>query len=82
VDLTKVKVIWTTPTYFDYNWTVRGDLAPALVKKLTDAFLKLDARNPAHKAILDLQRAGKFVTSHPDNYKGIESAARDAGLLK
>ena len=82
VDLTKVKVIWTTPTYYDYNWTVRGDLDPALVKKLTDAFLKLDVKNPAHKEILDLQRASKFVTSHPDNYKGIEAAAREAGLLK
>ena len=82
VDLTQVKVIWTTPTYYDYNWTVRGDLDPALVKKLTDAFLKLDAKNPAHKAILDLQRASKFIASHPDNYKGIEAAARAAGLLK
>ena len=82
VDLTKVKVIWTTPTYYDYNWTVRGDLDPALVKKLTDAFLKLDAKNPAHKEIMDLQRASKFIASHPDNYKGIESAAREAGLLK
>ncbi len=82
VDLAKVKVIWTTPTYYDYNWTVRGDLDPALVKKLTEAFLKLDAKNPAHKAILDLQRASKFIPSNPDNYKGIESAARGAGLLK
>lgn len=82
VDVTKVKVIWTTPTYFDYNWTVRGDLDPALVKKLTDAFLKLDAKNPAHKEILDLQRASKFIASNPDNYKGIEAAARAAGLLK
>ena len=82
VDLTKVKVIWTTPTYYDYNWTVRGDLDAALVRKLTDAFLKLDARNPAHKVILDLQRASKFIPSNPDNYKGIEAAARAAGLLK
>ena len=82
VDPTKVKVIWTTPTYYDYNWTVRGDLDPALVKKLTNAFLKLDAKNPAHKEIMDLQRASKFITTNPDNYKGIESAAREAGLLK
>ena len=46
VDLAKVKVIWTTPTHHDYNWTVRGDLNSALVKKLTDAFLKLDAVEP------------------------------------
>ena len=82
VNTSKVKVIYTTPAYFDYNWTVRGDLDPALVKKLTSAFLKLDAKNPAHKEIMDLQRASKFVPTNPDNYKGIESAARAAGLLK
>lgn len=81
-DTGKVKVIFTTPTYFDYNWTVRGDLDPALVKKITDAFLKLDAKNPAHKEILDLQRASKFIPTNADNYKGIEAAAREAGLIK
>lgn len=82
VDVSKVRVIYTTPAYFDYNWTVRGDLDPALTKKLTDAFLKLDAKNPAHKEIMDLQRASKFITTNADNYKGIEAAAREAGLLK
>jgi len=82
VDPSKVKVIFTTPTYFDYNWTVRGDLDPVLVKKLTDAFLKLDAKIPAHKEILDLQRASKFIPTNPKNYAGIEAAAREAGLLK
>jgi ABC-type phosphate/phosphonate transport system substrate-binding protein len=57
-----VRVFATTPTYFDYNWTVRGDLDPALVKKLTDAFLKLDPANPEHKEIMALQR----VEVHPD----------------
>jgi phosphonate transport system substrate-binding protein len=42
VDTSKVRVFATTPTYFDYNWTVRGDLDPAIVKKLTAAFLALD----------------------------------------
>ncbi len=82
VDAAKIKVIFTTPPYFDYNWTVRGDLDAALTRKLTDAFLKLDAKNPAHKEIMDLQRASRFVPTHADNYQGIESAARAAGLLK
>jgi phosphonate transport system substrate-binding protein len=76
-----VRVLATTPPYYDYNWTVRGDLDPALVKKLADAFLKLDPANPAHKEILDLQRASKFIPTKPENYKGIEDAARAAGLL-
>jgi phosphonate transport system substrate-binding protein len=82
VDTDKVRVFSTTPPYFDYNWTVRGDLDPALVKKLTDAFLKLDPANPEHKEILALQRASKFVPTKAANYDGIEKAAHSAGLLK
>lgn len=81
-DPKQVRVLWTTPPYFDYNWTVRGDLDPALQKKIAEAFLKLDPANPAHKEILDLQRATKFIPTRPENYKGIEAAARAAGLLK
>ncbi|MGH8719343.1 MAG: putative selenate ABC transporter substrate-binding protein [Burkholderiales bacterium] len=81
-DPKQVKVLWTTPPYYDYNWTVRGDLDPALVKMITDAFLKLDPAIPAHKDILDLQRATRFIPTKPENYKGIEAAARSAGLLK
>ncbi len=82
VDIRKVKVIYTTPPYYDYNWTLRGDLDAAFTKKVTDAFLKLDVKNPVHKEILDLQRASKFITTNAENYKGIEAAAREAGLLK
>lgn len=78
----KVRVLATTPPYFDYNWTVRGDLDPALVKKLSAAFLKLDPGNPAHKTILELQRASKFIPTKASNYDGIENAAKSAGLIK
>ena len=82
IDPAKVRVFATTPPYFDYNWTVRGDLDPALVKKLTDAFLALDPANPEQKEILALQRATKFIPTKAANYDGIEQAARSAGLLK
>ncbi|AEF21553.1 putative selenate ABC transporter substrate-binding protein [Pseudomonas fulva] len=82
VDTNKVKVFATTPTYFDYNWTVRGTLDPALAEKIKQAFLALDPANPEHKAILDLQAASRFIETKPENYKGIEEAARAADLLK
>ncbi|MDQ5915216.1 MAG: phosphonate transport system substrate-binding protein, partial [Pseudomonadota bacterium] len=82
VDVDKVRVFATTPPYFDYNWTVRGDLDPALVKKLTEAFLKLDPKNPEHAEIMQLQRASKFIPTKRENYDGIEKAAQSAGLLK
>lgn len=82
VDTNQLKVFYTTPPYFDYNWTVRGDLDPALVSKLREAFLALDSNNPAQREILALQRASKYIPTKPENYKGIEDAARSAGLLK
>ncbi|WP_161865094.1 putative selenate ABC transporter substrate-binding protein [Pseudomonas yangonensis] len=82
VDTDKVKVFATTPTYYDYNWTVRGNLDADLQAKIKSAFLALDPAKPEHKAILDLQAASRFIETKPENYEGIEEAARTAGLLK
>ncbi|MDH0645413.1 putative selenate ABC transporter substrate-binding protein [Pseudomonas sp. GD03858] len=82
VDTSKVKVFATTPTYYDYNWTVRGSMDPALKEKIKQAFLALDPAKPSDKAILDLQAASRFIETKPENYQGTEQAAREAGLLK
>ncbi len=78
----KVRVLATTPPYYDYNWTVRPGLDPALTKKLTDAFLRLDPARPEDKEIMDLQRASRFIPTRASNYDGIEAAAKSAGLIK
>ncbi len=82
IDTSKVRVLWTTPDFYDYNWTVRGDLDPKVVEKLRAAFLALDPAKPEDKAILDLQRTNRFIPTRPENYQQIEAAARAAGLLK
>ena len=82
VDTAKVRVFYTTPAYFDYNWTVHADMPPALRTKLTQAFLDLNSNTSEGKALLDLQRASRFIPTEAGNYKGIEAAARSAGLLK
>ena len=82
VDTSRVRVFATTPGYFDYNWTVRADLEPALQSRLAQAFLKLDPAIPAHKEIMALQRASRFIPTRVENYQGIEAAAQAAGLLK
>lgn len=82
IDPKEVVVFYTTPPYFDYNWTVRGDLDPKLTQQIRDAFLALNPANPEQAEILKLQRATRFVPTKPENYKGIEEAARSAGLLK
>ena len=82
VDPAKVRVFYTTPGYYDYNWTVRGDLDAGVQARIKAAFLALDPAKPADKAILDLQRASRFIATEPSNYDGIESAARAAGLIQ
>ncbi len=82
VDTSKVRVFYTTPGFFDYNWTVHADMPVAQREKLTKAFLSLDKNTAEGKEILELQRATRFIPTKADNYKGIEQAARSAGLLK
>jgi phosphonate transport system substrate-binding protein len=82
VDTSRVQVFYTTPPFHDYNWTVRGDLDPALVRELEAAFLALDYAKPEDRAILDLQRTKRFIPTEPESYREIEEAARSAGLIR
>jgi phosphonate transport system substrate-binding protein len=82
VDPTAVRVFYTTPGYYDYNWTVHADMPAAMKEKLAKAFLDLNKSTPEGKEILELQRATRFVPTKVENYKGIEAAAKNAGLLK
>jgi phosphonate transport system substrate-binding protein len=82
VDPAAVRVFFTTPGYFDYNWTVHADMPAATKEKLAKAFLDLNKNTPEGKEILELQRATRFVPTKAENYKGIEAAAKNAGLLK
>ena len=81
VDAEKVRVIFTTPPYYDYNWTVHADLPVAVRAKLSKALLALSRDTAQGKHILELQRATRFVPTKAENYKGIEAAALSAGLL-
>lgn len=82
VDPNAVRVFYTTPTYFDYNWSVRSDMNPALRKKLTDAFLALTSSDAEGKQILEIQRATRFIPTKVENYSAIRTAGENAGLLK
>ena len=81
VDTQAVNVFYTTPTYFNYNWSVHADMPAALREKIKAALLALNPATPEHAEILKLNRATRYVPTTPENYKGLESAARSAGLL-
>lgn len=82
VDTSKVDVFYTTPPYFNYNWSVHADMPIALRDRITKALLALSPDTAEGKEILGLARATRYLPTKPDNYKGLERAGRSAGLIK
>lgn len=81
VDTQAVNVFYTTPPFFNYNWSVHADMPASLQQRIKNALLGLDPAKPEHAEILRLNRATRYVPTQPENYKGLEAAARSAGLL-
>ena len=82
VDTTKVDVFFTSPPYYNYNWSVHADMPAAQREKITAALLNLNMNNPEGNEILTLNRATKYIPTKPENYKGLENAARNIGLIR
>ena len=82
VDTAKVSVFYTTPGYFNYNWSVHADMPAALRERITKALLDLSMNNAEGKEILTLNRASKYITTKSENYRDLEAAGRSAGLIK
>ncbi len=81
VNTKEVDVFFTTPPFYNYNWSVNADMPAELRNKVTQALLALDPSTPEGKEILQLNRATRYIPTSPDNYKGIEAAGRSAGLI-
>ncbi len=82
VDTDKVNVFFTTPPYFNYNWSVHADMPAAQRERITKVLLDLNMNNPEGKEILTLNRATKYIPTSAENYKSFEAAGRSAGLIK
>lgn len=80
VDPSKVRVIWKTPPYPDYQWTVRGGLerrfGAGFVKKVTRALLEM--KEPGLLAAFP--RTG-FVPASNSDYQPILDAGKAIGLI-
>ncbi|MDP3700132.1 MAG: putative selenate ABC transporter substrate-binding protein [Hylemonella sp.] len=82
VDTAKVNVFFTTPPFYNYNWSVHADMPAAQRERIAKALFDLNMNNPEGKEILTLNRATKYIPTSAENYKGLETAGRSAGLIK
>jgi phosphonate transport system substrate-binding protein len=80
IDLKKVSVIWKTPPYPDYQWTIRGDLdkvfGPQFAARVKAALLAL--RDPDVLASFPRKR---FVTATNADYRPILEIGKSIGLI-
>ena len=80
VDTSKVSVIWKTPPYPDYQWTIRGDVdsvwGEGFSDKVQQALLKMD--DP--ELLATFPRKG-FIDASNDDYQPIEDTAKALGLI-
>lgn len=81
VDTSKVSVIWKTPAYTDYQWTLRGDVdsvwGEGFGTKVKDALLTM--KDPE---LLDAFPRKSFIPASNDDYQQIEDTAKELGLLE
>ncbi len=75
---------YTTPDYFDYNWTAQANLdalyGDGFTDKLRSALLNLNPRE--HGEILSLFSTERFIETDNANYQAIEDVARSLGLIR
>ena len=83
VDTSKVRVTFTTPAYYDYNWSIRGDVD----ETFEDGFIgrvqaALLAMGPEQSEVLNLFQTDGFIESRNENYRTIEEVARKLDIIR
>ncbi|MEH7885282.1 putative selenate ABC transporter substrate-binding protein [Bacillus sp. JJ1609] len=78
VDESKVKVFYTTPEYYDYNWTV-NKVDKETKEKLKEAILSMKAED---NEIMELLQTDKFIEAKNENYEAIEKVAKELKIIK
>jgi phosphonate transport system substrate-binding protein len=71
-----------TPEYVDYCWAANPSVPEKIRDGFQNAFLKLDGSNPAHKNILELQKAEYYVVAKVEYWDKIEIVGYETGMLE
>lgn len=80
IDTNKVRIIWKTPSYPDYNWTIRGDVeeqfGEGFIQKVKDALLNMRDRD-----LLNSFPRTRFIAADNAMYAPILETAASIGII-
>ncbi len=80
IDTGKVGIIWRTPTYPDYQWTIRGDVDKRFGEGFTDK-VKAALIGMKDRELLDAFPRSAFIPAKNADYAPIEDTGKQIGLL-
>ena len=80
IDKSKVNIVWRTPTYPDYQWSIRGDVDKRFGKGFADKVQRslLGMNDPA--LLKAFPRSG-FIPAKNSDYAPIEKVGKSIGLI-
>jgi phosphonate transport system substrate-binding protein len=80
VDTDAVKIIWTTPSYPNYQWSIRGDADERFGEGFTNRVQQalLDMKD---KELLESFPRSGFIPVSNDAYKPIEVVGKQIGII-
>jgi phosphonate transport system substrate-binding protein len=80
IDTSKVSVIWRTPTYPDYQWSIRGDVdgkfGAGFTEKVKNSLLSMN-----DPELLKSFPRSSFIPASNSDYTPIENTAKSIGLI-
>jgi phosphonate transport system substrate-binding protein len=80
IDTDSVQVIWETPGYLNYQWSIRGDVddrfGEGFTDRVQDALLAMD-----DPELLERFPRSGFVPVSNDDYAGLKETAQTIGLI-
>ncbi|WP_238942337.1 putative selenate ABC transporter substrate-binding protein [Marinobacter sediminum] len=80
VDTDAVKVIWTTPSYPNYQWSIRGDADERFGEGFTDRVQQALLNMKDEELLNSFPRSG-FIPVSNDAYKPIEVVGKQIGII-
>ena len=80
IDTDKAQIIWTSPTYPDYQWTIRGDVnerfGDGFKERVQQALLNME-----DPELLETFPRSGFIPASNDDYATIKKVGEETGLL-
>lgn len=80
IDTSKVNIIWRTPSYPDYQWTIRGDVDTKFGKGFSDK-VKGALLSMTDPDLLKSFPRSSFIPATNADYEPIKNTAKSIGLI-